>query len=155
MSPNDKNGKRPVSQKTEMSPVKEDGFEFGNKLALSATLKAEAAEKGYELRYISAKKFYENQGYHENGWVPYRIEKGSHGTIEGFKFGNDPEGVVRRGDAILACRKIETGEKHRAFLRNKASRYSQGKRKQNQESLSEAMSRAGLGKAIIDEESDE
>ena len=148
---NFKDGKKPLSQK----PTGTDtGFEFGNKLFIEPELKAKAATEGKELRFISAKKLYENAGYHENGWTPYIVEKGSFGTLSGFKFGNDPDGVLRRGDAILACRSVELSEKHRTHLKNKASKYSQNAHKKDAENLDHAMRKAGLGKAIIGEDNE-
>ncbi len=151
-----KDGKKPLSQKAK--PVIGDDFEFGNKLYIEPALKAKAKAEGLELRFINAKKLYANSGYHDKGWTPYKVDPGTFGTLinSSFKFGNDPEGVIRRGeDSILACRSIERGDKHRLLLQDKAARHSNAIHKKNAEDLSEAMGRAGLGKALVGEEGDE
>jgi hypothetical protein len=148
-----KDGKKPLSQKPTPTML-EDGFDFGNKLYIEPSLKAEAKAKGLEIRFINAKKLMENSGYHENRWVPYLVEKGTNGTLSGFKFGNDPDGVLRRGDCILAARPIETGDAHRKTLHNRASRYSQEAQKNAEKNFGEAVRKAGLGKAIIGDENE-
>lgn len=86
----------------------------------------EAAEKGLEVRWVSAKEMKENHGAHKWHWVVYKFEsKPSSGIIDAsrFAFGIDPEGVVRRGDCVLAVRPIELGDQHRAHLAERRKRY--------------------------------
>ncbi len=143
-----KDGKKPLSQKPKASSV--DDFEFGNKLYVEPSLKAEAFEKGLELRFISAKKLYENSGYHENRWEPYLVARGTHGTLaSNFKFGNDPDGVFRLGEGATAALMI------RKHLEEKAARYSPDAHKKEAENLDQAMRKAGIGNAIIGDENEE
>lgn len=120
---NVKAGKRPLSQKQATFVTPDEVF--GNPLKLDQELKNEIANKGLECRFIDAKRLYEMSGYHKNGWVPYRREKAEGFGITDFKFGSDPEGIIRRGSMILAVKPKDQAEKHRAYLRQKAGVYAQ------------------------------
>lgn len=116
-------GKKPLSQKPRQANLaKEAGF--SNRLDISDDLKNELAKMGLVPRWMNAKKLYENQGYHEKGWVPYKSTV--HGAIDlpQFKLGNDPDGVIRRGDCILGVKPMDKVAAHRAYLRQKAQRQS-------------------------------
>lgn len=116
-----KGGKRPLPQKKAEPLLREDDL-FGNMLKLDPVLETELKEKGLEGRFVDAKKLYEAGGYHPKGWVVYKRTPTSDtiGSNE-FKFGSDPDGIVRRGSLILAVKTKEQAEKHREFLRRKAA----------------------------------
>lgn len=112
-----KNGQKHISTKKEVQIRPEDVF--GDALKLDSALQAEISEAGMEARFVDAKKLYEFNGYHANGWTAFRRK--SPASIE-FKHGNDPDGVVRRGSLILAVRPKEVCEKHRMLLAQRAKR---------------------------------
>lgn len=118
-----KNGKMPLSQKTQVSSdMSEDDF---NLLALDQELKDELAAKGFAYRFINAKQYVEKQGFHRSGWKVYKrdISNRSKGAFD-FDLGTDPEGYVRRGDLILAVKPTEMQARHREKLAAKTARYS-------------------------------
>jgi hypothetical protein len=107
-----KNGKKPLSEKSTSS----FGFnpdEFGNTLSIPPDLKKELDEQGLSPRWINAKKLAEMQGYHPKGWVVY---KRSANMPTDPAFGNSPDGIVRRGDCVLAVKTKEAHAKHKAYL---------------------------------------
>jgi hypothetical protein len=73
---------------------------FGNRLAVPEHIVKECEAAGKALRWVSANELYANNGYHKNGWEAYK----STSAKSDFRNGNDPEGIVRRGDMILADR---------------------------------------------------
>jgi len=126
---------------------------YGNPLKLDKELEKELKEKGLVARFINAGTLYKNQGYHNAGWIPY---KRGCDTMEqsrkDFHMGSDPEGIIRRGDCILAVKSEEAVEKQKAFLRKKADRY-KGFTKQKAQELRQ-MAR-DIGGATIHEGYDE
>lgn len=113
-----KNGKIPASKKGQVT-LNPDSV-FSNKLIIPEKIKKDLEERGLEARFVDAKKLYENNGYHERDWVPYVMPPDMRTTE--FKFGNDPDGVFRRGTLLLAVKSKEDAAKHREFLRLRAER---------------------------------
>lgn len=115
-------GRKPFKQapRRQVKDLREDDL-FGNMLKLDPDLEKELAEKGLEARFVDAGKLYAANGYHPKGWTVYKRQTAS-GTMD-FKFGNDPEGIIRRGTMILAVKSKEQAERHREFLRQKAELY--------------------------------
>jgi len=108
------NGKKPISSRSQASgPM---GGEFGNRLSLSLDLQKELKDKGLEGRFINYKELVENQGFHKNEWIPYKREKSDTMDTSTFLNGSSPDGYIRRGDAILAVKRVEDAERHRAHL---------------------------------------
>lgn len=96
-----------------------DYIEFErNQLQLSEALKKEIADQNLDWRFIRASG-YSKLGYHKGNWKPYYVT-GKH-PIESFK-GIHPEGILTRGDLILAVRPKSISGKHRAKLQEKNSR---------------------------------
>ncbi len=106
-------GKKPLSARESYKEAALTEDIFGNTLALPEGLKKELTEQGLVGRWVNAKTLHANQGYHPKNWIPYK--KKSSGTIDTKDFlqGSDPEGIVRRGDCILAVKKTEDVQKHR------------------------------------------
>ena len=116
------NGKKPLSAKpSKPVPLTEDIF--GNTLALPEGLKKELEDQGLEGRWVNSKILYANQGYHPKNWVPYKRKNSDIMDTKDFLSGNDPSGVIRRGDCVLAVKSKEDAVKHRAFLKQRADRY--------------------------------
>lgn len=120
-----KGGRKPISQKPVFAaPLNSDDV-FTNKLSIPDDIKADAKAKGWELRWLDSKEVFNNGGQHKRDWIPYRRDTSKvPNDLQGFKIGNDPEGIVRRNDLILGFKPKEQAEKHRAFLRQQADRMS-------------------------------
>lgn len=115
-----KQGKKPFSTR-QVAQIRAEDI-FGDPLKLDDELKKEIEEAGLEARFVDAKQLYDFNGYHKNGWAPYKKKAGD--KID-FKYDKDPDGVIRRGTLILATRSKEVCEKHRALLAQKADRAAQ------------------------------
>jgi hypothetical protein len=142
------NGRKPVSSKPKAQSMRmlTDDI-FGNALALPPDLQKELEDQQLVGRFVSSKVLYANQGYHPKGWKPYK-RKGdaTMGGVE-LKFGSDPDGLVRRGDCILAVKTIEEHAKHKMWLEAKADRY-KGHTKQKQKELQEQARAAGASSYV-------
>lgn len=114
-----KNGKKPISSQQQPSFVARDDV-FGSALTIPLDLQQELAGKGLVGRWINATELAKFQGYHPKGWTPYKRQSGANQSE--FKFGNDPDGIIRRGDCILAVKKDEDVAKHRQYLQQAADR---------------------------------
>lgn len=147
MNPKVLNGKKPLSSKgrpSGMSNITDDIF--GNQLALPEELRQEIEKKGLVARFVSSKTLYANQGYHPKGWRPYKADKAVTLTSE-LKFGSDPDGLVRRGDCILAVKTVDEHAKHKDWLADKADRY-KGHTKQKQRELQDQARAAGASTRV-------
>ena len=92
---------------------------FGTNFDIPEDVKKELESQGLEGRWLSAKRVYENNGYHKSGWQVYRRDPSA--ILDGaFKAFGDPDGLVRRGDTILGVKTKEMAEKHRSYLRQQA-----------------------------------
>lgn len=77
-------------------------------------VKKEIQEAGLVCRWINAKTFKEQFGFHKHHWMPFKSKYMA--SLAGSIFGGDPEGYVRRGDLILAAKSKELQDKHRAHI---------------------------------------
>lgn len=132
-------GKKPVSERpmsvSDTHLMSNDMF--GNVLALDPSLQAELDKKGLVPRWVNAKELYTNQGYHKRGWRPYKRDSGTlNAGMESF-LGNDPEGIVRRGDSILAVKTKEEHARHKQVIESRAKRLKQAVSKQHAQQLRE------------------
>jgi len=156
MSNNQQKGLGPKKvQPTRPKFAAQTGNIFGNnRLEVPDCYLAEAEEKGYECRWISSKDLKENHGSHKNMWAAYKFKSNpSNGIIgdERFAYGNDPEGIVRRGDLVLAVRTKDLGDQHRKHLADKRSlynRYSEVSKK----SFADFVNKESRGTMKVDEE---
>lgn len=112
-------GKKPVSQKPKPSSAMPDFFR--NKLQLPDDIAAELKARSLEGRWISYTKFVNEGNSHERGWSIYKAAKRPE-AADAFQLGASPDGIIRRGDSVLAVRPIEQCDKHRAWLRDRANR---------------------------------
>lgn len=112
-----------------------DGTEFfANRLSLPQELKDRITSEGMDWRFINASQFRQSGGYHASHWQPYKLTSG--------EFGSNAEGILVRGDLILAARPKAVSQKHREVLdrRNKAQ---QGINKQHAADLKKELRAAG------------
>lgn len=135
MSNQIKDGKKPLSQKPKQAPsFAAPGI--GDKLYVQDTLKQALKDKGLEYRYIDVNK-YNQSNYHENGWVPYKLEQSDIDIMKdsrgGFLGGVSPEGYWRRQSVVLAVRPIEFGDTHRQILEQKRERFQNVNRQKAEE----------------------
>jgi hypothetical protein len=140
-------GKKPLSEKPQpkQGRVVTDDL-FGNAFHLSDEIKKELKDQGLEARFVNAKTIYENQGYHNKGWKVYKRKKDATLTSD-FRDGKDPEGIIRRGDCILAVKEIAQANAHRALLKQRAERYKSFKKEQAAK-LRQAAKESGLDTRI-------
>jgi hypothetical protein len=114
-------GKKPLSQKPKrQGPLAEPDF-FTNKLSLPAETTAAIKAAGMEYRWIDYKKYVADGNSHSRGWQVYRSKPTA--NQDAFTLGANPDGIIRRGSTVLAVRPLEYGEKHRAWLSQKANIY--------------------------------
>lgn len=123
-------GRKPLSTKAQ--PKTRMGSYSQNLLDIPAGIKAELEAKGLEGRWISFKQYADNYGHHRNGWSIYKPDTKS---PESVLFGNNPDGIVRRGDLALAARSKEHCEEHRDILKERADRQSKGFKKAKADEL--------------------
>lgn len=148
MSNQIKGGKKPVSQKRKSAVINPDEI-FNNSLNIPEDVKAHAAKQGWELRFVDGSELFKNGGQHKRGWMPYKRPKELAADDFGFKFGNDPEGIVRRTSVILAYRPITQGDKHRAYLKQQADRMSGAFRVKEETRLRQEAAEAGLSVEVL------
>jgi hypothetical protein len=116
-------GKKPITEKKSGSLESLKKL-FRNKLDLDERLVTFFSSKGLDCRFINYKTF-ADQGFHSHGWEIYQPSK--HGSCDGFEtfyWGQNPDGIIKRGDAVLAVRQKEISAEHRALLREKSDRLS-------------------------------
>lgn len=145
-------GRKPLSQKPKRSSALLEGDMFGNTFSLDPALKDELDKKGLAYRFASAKELYANQGYHKRGWKVFKRDKATSDTIGNRDFlnGDDPEGVIRRGDAILVVKSVEDHQKHRSFLDQKAQRLKAATGKRHAEDMREVAREHGIRTQVVE-----
>jgi hypothetical protein len=114
-------GKKPV----ESASLKYSSF-HRNMLDIPPAIAAELKEKGLEGRWINYNEFVKDGNFHRQGWVPFRPEKAD--SSNGFFFGNNPDGIIRRKELVLASRPKEICDAHRAHLKDAAKRKATSKK---------------------------
>lgn len=138
---------KPIEKKTEKSVLDAwgDFSEFeNNKLKLSAELKKEISDQGLEHRFINKRRFSESGNMHRGAWKPYNVK--ARNVVETFQ-GIDPEGIVTRGDLILAVRPKAIGNKFRQRLLERNARYAAFNKAQAEE-LRQMARQAGIGDEV-------
>lgn len=113
-----KDGKKPLSQKPSQAKVRSIDT-FGNMLAIPEDVQKDIEERGYIARWINAPKTAAQGGYNARGWEVYHRPKGVNDSIS---FGNNPDGVVRRGDCVLAVKSKEQHKMHKEYLEFEAEK---------------------------------
>lgn len=106
--------KLPTQSKKQYNPM-EDLEIFGNRLKVPEAIQSDLDKEGLVGRFISIKKFNENGGMHEKGWVPYRLKN----PVKNLLTGNTDE-TLKVGDLVLAVKSKVDVEKHQRFLKARA-----------------------------------
>ncbi len=150
-----KEGKKPLSQKVKQSSLTSSDV-FGNTLAIPEDVQADLDAKGLEPHWLNSKVVYANQGYHPKGWKVYKRDPKMLSDTMGssFKFGNDPDGIIRRGDCILGVKTKAEHQKHKQFLDVRAKRGYQANADKAQE-MRALLGQSGLKDAKVIEGYDE
>lgn len=142
-----KDGKKPISSKNR--PFIGAALPYHvSLLDLPEPLRKELDEKGLDARWCDAKTMYDFGGYHKHGWVPYRREKSDTINNVEWKFGNDPDGIVRRGTCILGVRPKEVSEARKQAAELQRQRRVKGLQKQHADQLRESARAAGVEATI-------
>ena len=137
--------------------VAKTGNIFGNnRLDVPQCYIDEAAKKNLEIRWLSSKDLRENHGAHKNHYAAYKFESNPSDGImsdERFAYGNDPEGIVRRGDLVLGARPIEIGDQHRAHLAEKRQMYNRFS-ETNSKNFADFVKETGRGAMKVEDRDD-
>lgn len=115
-------GKRPASEKRDPSYAFAAEFDDDITKIEPAILK-EIKEKGLVPRWVDYLRMKDMDGYHPKGWTLYKRTPGGTMSSQEAQNGRNPDGLVRRGTLVLAVRSVEFNEKHKAYLKDRASQY--------------------------------
>lgn len=117
---------------------------------ISPDIKQVLQKEGLEGRYVNIKRLQDLGGVSQKGWVPYKIPKEVQEKRAANLFGSDPDGFVRRGDLVLAVKKKEDAEHHRAWLRQEASdnRVNNGMIRKKEQELKDMIKDFGIEKVV-------
>ena len=156
------NGKVALSTKPETSTDlswDENSTGYGDFFKIDPALKKELDAKGYGFKFIRAKKFVDDGGFHKQEYKPYKRDKVTQKDGSAFEFGLDPEGYTRRGDLILAVKPKAMIAKAKAIIQARTDSYSNIKQQNeaDKESISKTLRDAGGNVKITagsDEDSD-
>lgn len=123
-----------------------EGFEefYQNRLSLSAELKAELKEQGFSWRFINIHTFRASGNRNSSLWRPYNVKTRS--PLDAFK-GIDPEGVLTRGDLVLAVRPKHVSDAYKKRLATKNAANA-GYNKQQAENMRQMAKDAGVGDQV-------
>lgn len=127
------NGKKPLSSKR--APTAPSGIPdfFRNKLMVPDDIAADIASKSQESRWIPYKAYVENGNSHDKGWSVYKAP--TKDTQTDALLGRHPDGIIRRGDLVLAVRSKEMCDQHRAYLASRAYTQTHGFKKAQADEL--------------------
>lgn len=87
---------------------------FGNEFELPSAIKQALKDQGLVARFVNASKFRDEYSVHRGGWQVYNARAG--GVLKSLQ-GADPEGIIRRGDLVLAVRTVDASLKHKKVLK--------------------------------------
>lgn len=145
-----KNGRKPLPTGKQAPAANPYGAYYAQDLLqLDPKLAAEIDAKGLEHRWIDANEFVARGNMHNHYWRPYKreakdSENGSAILESDWKFGNDPEGFIRRKGLVLAVRPKEVGDGHRFMLEDKSKRQHGGLRRRQADEMREHARKAGV-----------
>jgi hypothetical protein len=119
---------------------------------ISKELKKELQDQNLAWRFIDYKKYMDLGGYHPRGWKAYKQKRGNSDILdtEAARYGANPDGFMRRGTLVLAVRSQELNTEHKAYLKNRASRYAVSVEKQQKNELRQRAKEARLDTRIVD-----
>jgi hypothetical protein len=116
------NGRKSLSSKPRGAPAVSGPPDFmANKLSVPKHIAEAITASGNEFRWINYKKFVNDGAIHENGWIPYKADKAQLDSASSLMFGSNPDGIIRRGDCLLAIRSKDFCDQHRAWIKQKTA----------------------------------
>lgn len=138
---------KPVERKSADTVLSSDDWDYSvnerNMLSLPTELKQELMSQDLDWRFISALQFREKGNIHHNQWRPYNVtEKKPYARMQGVT----AEGVLQRGDLILAVRPKKLSSMYKAKLAEKNRAYS-GYNKAKADELRDLARESGIDKA--------
>lgn len=95
---------------------------FGNPLEVPKQVAEALTKQNKVWRWVSYRQLVDNGGHHDKGWSAVKAK--DCGIVDTSAFGSDPDGYIRRGTLVLAVRSSEVNDKHKAYLKQEADRYS-------------------------------
>ena len=123
-------------------------------LSLPTALKEQLTSLGYVYRWINEADFRHNNNLHASGWLPYNVN--AIGDVKSMARNKvDAEGLMRRGDLILAIRPKSLNDAHVAKTREKNARlkgYTKEKAKEFREFIKGADKSAKITEGYEDNE---
>lgn len=124
-----------------------DGFKydefFNNRLSLPDAFKENLTKQNLDWRFINAEQFRIKGNQHRAHWKPYQVPNPKEVGIDGLT----PEGLIQRGDLILAVRDKKVSTAHKKFLNERNQRY-QGHNKQVASELRQMAREAGMSDSV-------
>lgn len=114
-----KNGKKPVSSRTSSRIARNEIY--GSPMDLPEELLKELQEAGLEYRFLAPHKINKFTGKHKSGWEAYKVKDYDKMSGEGFKYGVDPDGLIRCEELILGVKPAEKADIHRKYLAQKSA----------------------------------
>lgn len=116
--------------------------------AIPESIRVELKEKGMDYRWVSYTKYAKYGGVHERGWTAYKRAAPLTGT-EAIMFGSGTDGIIRRGDNLLAVRPLAWTKEHKDWIRSQ-TRAKQNHSKAKEEELRQAARERGLDVVVGD-----
>lgn len=126
-----------------------------DKLVLSKPIADYIEAQGQDWRWINYSKYVDAGGIHDNGWTAFKLPEALKGAPGTLILGNNPDGIIRRGECLLATRPKEYSQQHREWLKHKTSLQSGAKRAKEAADNLKAMARESGVSAEVEEGFDE
>lgn len=144
-----RDGRKPLSQR--IRSEEEFGDEFQqDMLAVSNDIQNELKSKGLVWRWVDYMRMKQMDGYHPRGWVLYKRKADDKLDKDEVRIGRDPSGLIRRGSLVLAVRPKETNDRHKAYLKHRASQYTVKSKKKELDGLKQKAKQLNLDTKIVD-----
>lgn len=127
-----------VAREPNLDSFKYDEF-FNNRLTLPTEFKEDLKKMNLDFRFINAMEFRAKGNQHRSHWKPYRVPNPEKYAIDGL----NSEGMIQRGDLLLAVRDKKISSAHKKFLNERNQRY-QGHNKAMAQELRKMARDAGV-----------
>ncbi len=114
--------KKPTQTPNRDPEIKFDRSQFfQNRLSLPKALTDKINSEGLDFRFVNANEFRRNGNVHQSYWRPYVLTSGAQelGLTD-----VTAEGLIQRGDLILAVREKKITKAHKEFLADQNRMYS-------------------------------
>lgn len=143
-----KDGKLPLSSKSQIGPRFDNVDFMSNVLKLPEAFVAQLNKLGFEHRFISSIKLSDMQGHHNRGWKVFHIgdfNKEGRDIIEldSYLQGLSPSGSINRAEMVLAIRPTEMCNRHRAHIQRRTDVQSGDHVKRAAEQMRESAKQSG------------